>query len=137
MKWYDSAWCRAEDSTLNRMASAAGRERGGRASVTGAPTGHSLRKRGTRGTQASAARSDPGTVSPSATEKEAVSEVTPTGDSEGREGASLADESVSHDVWCVLVFRMICWLLLHNFNKQDVQVSKSELVGSRMPVYIA
>ncbi|PNY26095.1 Uncharacterized protein TCAP_03979, partial [Tolypocladium capitatum] len=51
---------------------------------------------------------------------------------------SLADEPVSHDdIWCTLVFRMICWLMLHDFNKQDVQVSKSELLGSRMPVYIA
>ncbi|ODA80853.1 hypothetical protein RJ55_03813 [Drechmeria coniospora] len=50
----------------------------------------------------------------------------------------LADQNVSHDdVWCTLVFRMICWLMLHDFNLQDVQVSKSELMGSRMPVYIA
>jgi hypothetical protein len=50
----------------------------------------------------------------------------------------LADEEASHhDIWCVLVFRMICWLMLHDFNKLDVQVSKSELLGSRMPVYIA
>lgn len=50
----------------------------------------------------------------------------------------LADEPVSHDdVWCTLVFRMICWLMLHDFDKQDVQLSKSELLGSRMPVYIA
>ncbi|POR33384.1 Uncharacterized protein TPAR_06416 [Tolypocladium paradoxum] len=52
--------------------------------------------------------------------------------------SSLADEPVSHDdIWCTLVFRMICWLMLHDFNKKDVQVSKSELLGSRMPVYIA
>lgn len=51
---------------------------------------------------------------------------------------SLADQEVSHDdIWCTLVFRMICWLMLHDFNKQDVQVSKNELIGSRMPVYIA
>ncbi|KAJ6438865.1 fungal hydrophobin domain-containing protein [Purpureocillium lavendulum] len=55
-----------------------------------------------------------------------------------RKRESLADQAVSHDdVWCTLVFRMICWLMLHDFNKQDVQVSKSELLGSRMPVYIA
>lgn len=52
--------------------------------------------------------------------------------------ASLADQPVSHDdIWCTLVFRMICWLMLHNFNRQDVQVSKGELLGSRMPVYIS
>ncbi|ORY56336.1 uncharacterized protein BCR38DRAFT_402491 [Pseudomassariella vexata] len=41
-----------------------------------------------------------------------------------------------NNVWCTLVFRMICWLLLHNFNTKDVQLSKSELIGSRLPVYI-
>ncbi|UKZ61553.1 uncharacterized protein TrAtP1_002814 [Trichoderma atroviride] len=51
---------------------------------------------------------------------------------------SLADLEVSHDdIWCTLVFRMICWLMLHNFNKKDVQLPKSELLGSRMPVYIS
>lgn len=52
--------------------------------------------------------------------------------------ASLANDDVSHnDIWCTLVFRMICWLMLHDFDKLDVQVNKSELLGSRMPVYIA
>jgi hypothetical protein len=51
---------------------------------------------------------------------------------------SLADLDASHDdVWCTLVFRMVCWLMLHNFNKKDVQLPKSELLGSRMPVYIS
>lgn len=51
---------------------------------------------------------------------------------------SLANETVYHDdIWCTLVFRMICWLMLHDFNKLDVQVPKSELLGSRMPVYVA
>lgn len=51
---------------------------------------------------------------------------------------SLADEEVSHaDIWYTLVFRMICWLTLHDFNKMDVQLPKSELRGSRMPVYIS
>lgn len=39
-------------------------------------------------------------------------------------------------IWCTLVFRMLCWLLLHDFNKKDVQMAKSELLGSRLPVYI-
>jgi hypothetical protein len=39
-------------------------------------------------------------------------------------------------VWCALVFRMLCWLLLHDFDKKDVQRPKSELMGSRLPVYI-
>lgn len=51
---------------------------------------------------------------------------------------SLVDLNVSHeDIWCTLVFRMICWLMLHDFNKMDVQIHKSELFGSRMPVYIS
>jgi hypothetical protein len=41
------------------------------------------------------------------------------------------------DVWCVLIFRMICWLLLHDFHKLDVQIDKDGLFGSRLPVYIA
>ncbi|XP_044715066.1 modin protein [Hirsutella rhossiliensis] len=54
------------------------------------------------------------------------------------EPMSLANEPASHDdIWCVLVFRMICWLMLHDFHREDLQVSKSELLGSRMPVYIA
>lgn len=40
-------------------------------------------------------------------------------------------------IWCVFVFRMLCWLTLHDFDKNDVQVSKSELLGSRLPVYIS
>ncbi|KAL0943074.1 modin [Colletotrichum truncatum] len=47
-------------------------------------------------------------------------------------------EVTHEDIWCTLVFRMICWLMLHDFHKNDVQeVSKSELLGSRLPVYIA
>lgn len=39
-------------------------------------------------------------------------------------------------IWCALVFRMICWLLLHDFDKKDLQIPKSELMGSRLPVFI-
>ena len=41
-----------------------------------------------------------------------------------------------NNIWCTLVFRMLVWLLLHDFDKNDVQISKSELMGSRLPVYI-
>jgi hypothetical protein len=41
-----------------------------------------------------------------------------------------------NDIWCMLLFRMICWLLLHDFHKKDIQVSKSDVFQSRMPVYI-
>jgi hypothetical protein len=46
-------------------------------------------------------------------------------------------ESEATAIWCTLVLRMLCWLLLHDFNKKDVQIPKSELLGSRLPVYIA
>ena len=39
-------------------------------------------------------------------------------------------------VWCTLVFRMLCWLTLHDFNKADVQIERDELLGSRLPVFI-
>ncbi|KAK1834004.1 hypothetical protein QBC39DRAFT_344903 [Podospora conica] len=45
------------------------------------------------------------------------------------------EERVS-DVWCTLVFRALCWLLLHHFHEKDVQVEKSDLYESRQPVYI-
>lgn len=45
-------------------------------------------------------------------------------------------EQLTGNVWCTLVFRMLCWLLLHDFHRKDVQISKSELYGSRLPVYI-
>lgn len=41
-----------------------------------------------------------------------------------------------HTIWCALMFRMICWLLLHDFDKKDKQLPKSELMGSRLPVFI-
>ena len=50
--------------------------------------------------------------------------------------ANTVDKLEPTSVWCTLVFRMLCWLSLHDFNKMDVQISKSELVGNRLPVYI-
>ncbi|KAK5655861.1 hypothetical protein OQA88_5400 [Cercophora sp. LCS_1] len=41
------------------------------------------------------------------------------------------------DVWCTLVVRMLCWLLLHDFHAKDAQISKSDSFGSRTPVYLA
>ncbi|KAM7183663.1 hypothetical protein V8F20_012537 [Naviculisporaceae sp. PSN 640] len=41
-----------------------------------------------------------------------------------------------HTIWCALMFRMICWLLLHDFDKKDKQLPKSELMGSRLSVFI-
>ncbi|TVY52995.1 hypothetical protein LCER1_G004369 [Lachnellula cervina] len=39
-------------------------------------------------------------------------------------------------VWISLIFRMLCWLLLHDFDKSDIKIVPSDLKGSRMPVYI-
>jgi hypothetical protein len=40
-------------------------------------------------------------------------------------------------IWDVLVFRMLCWLLLHQFHEKDVQLGgKSDVFESRMPVYV-
>lgn len=46
-------------------------------------------------------------------------------------------ETYATDIWCTLVFRMLAWLLLHDFHKKDVQIPKTELLGSRLPVYIS
>lgn len=53
-------------------------------------------------------------------------------------GTAMSDrfEPRRSDIWCTLVFRMLCWLLLHDFDKRDIQMSKSELMGSRLPVYV-
>jgi len=39
-------------------------------------------------------------------------------------------------IWVSLMFRMLCWLLIHDFDKADVRVVPSDLKGSRMPVFI-
>lgn len=39
-------------------------------------------------------------------------------------------------IWIALVFRMLCWMLLHDFDKADTKIVPSDLKGSRMPVYI-
>ena len=39
-------------------------------------------------------------------------------------------------IWISLIFRMLCWLLLHDFDKADVKIVPSDLKGSRMPIYI-
>lgn len=63
-----------------------------------------------------------------------------TGEGEGmarlKRMSTTLHEQLTGNVWCTLNFRMLCWLLLHDFHKKDVQISKSELYGSRLPVYI-
>lgn len=39
-------------------------------------------------------------------------------------------------IWYTLVFRMICWLILHDFDKSDLQLPMSDTMGSRQPVFI-
>jgi hypothetical protein len=39
-------------------------------------------------------------------------------------------------IWLALMFRMICWFLLHDFNKSDVNMMAADMKGSRMPVFI-
>ena len=39
-------------------------------------------------------------------------------------------------IWISLMFRMLCWLLIHDFDKADVRVAPSDLKGSRMSVFI-
>ncbi|RBQ70939.1 hypothetical protein FVER14953_09267 [Fusarium verticillioides] len=41
------------------------------------------------------------------------------------------------EVWCTFALRMICWLMLHDFHRDDVQIQKGSLFGSDMPVYIS
>ncbi|KAH7161722.1 hypothetical protein EDB81DRAFT_785406 [Dactylonectria macrodidyma] len=134
-----------------------------RASIVGAPPGYGFRRAGTGRTQASSIREasrtrnampplpsstlENGTTLAAPSVRSAAnaslhedndSNVDPKEEPEPPVEVPLSKEEVSHDdVWCTLVFRMICWLMLHDFNKLDVQVSKSELLGSRMPVYIA
>ncbi|KAI9150209.1 hypothetical protein HJFPF1_09965 [Paramyrothecium foliicola] len=118
---------------------------GRRVSMAGAPPGFGFKRQGTGRTQASASvrNEEIYTAAPSTPKNGPLLEdsdnepVSPT-TLEDEKVASLAELEVDHDdIWCTLVFRMICWLMLHDINKQDVQVSKSELLGSRMPVYIA
>ena len=39
-------------------------------------------------------------------------------------------------IWSGLMFRMICWFLLHDFDRNDINRMDSALKGSRMPVFI-
>ncbi|KAL5314067.1 hypothetical protein ACEPPN_018491 [Leptodophora sp. 'Broadleaf-Isolate-01'] len=46
------------------------------------------------------------------------------------------DEADRNVIWVSLIFRMLCWLLLHDFDKADTKIVPADLKGSRMPVYI-
>ncbi|KUI73288.1 hypothetical protein VM1G_09118 [Cytospora mali] len=60
-----------------------------------------------------------------------------TGMAKLRRISTALHEQLTANIWCTLIFRMLCWLLLHDFHRKDVQISKSELYGSRLPVYIS
>ncbi len=49
---------------------------------------------------------------------------------------SKQEKEQRNTIWITLIFRMLCWLLLHDFDKSDVKIVPSDLKGSRMPVYI-
>ncbi|CZR60812.1 probable Modin [Phialocephala subalpina] len=39
-------------------------------------------------------------------------------------------------IWISLMYRMLCWFMLHDFDGKDVKIVPSDLKGSRMPIYI-
>ena len=65
----------------------------------------------------------------------AISSVTPDG-TLNLGGAKDSHATNVNNIWCMLFFRMLCWLQLHDFHKKDLQISKSDVFQSRMPVYI-
>ncbi|KAH8896261.1 hypothetical protein GQ53DRAFT_639755 [Thozetella sp. PMI_491] len=53
-------------------------------------------------------------------------------------GTIRGQPEVITQIWCTLVFRMLCWLTLHTFHPNDVQiVGKVEELSRRQPVYIS
>jgi hypothetical protein len=50
---------------------------------------------------------------------------------------SREEKESRNTIWISLVFRMLCWLLLHDFDKSDVKVVPANMKGSRMPIYIS
>lgn len=53
-------------------------------------------------------------------------------------GEPVYEEPKGAEAWAVLMLRMLCWLWLHDFHPDDVQVaSKGDLLDSNLPVYIS
>ena len=54
------------------------------------------------------------------------------------DGLNLTDDQKSKRgvIWLGLIFRMICWFSLHDFDKNDVNMMPADMKGSRMPVFI-
>ena len=77
-----------------------------------------------------ATRADPASV-PIHQQQDGVQEM----ETHSGSGAKWRDDP-RDNIWCTLVFRMLVWLLLHDFDERDVQISKSELLGNQLRVYI-
>jgi len=39
-------------------------------------------------------------------------------------------------IWVLLVFRMLAWFFLHDFDPEDMMIDRSEFMNSKLPVYI-
>jgi hypothetical protein len=66
-----------------------------------------------------------------------LSSVTGTISSEGETRERTIEENgLRQLIWVTLIFRMLCWRILHTFPENDVMIVPSNLKGSRMPIYI-
>ncbi|KAM3071308.1 hypothetical protein ACMFMF_007779 [Clarireedia jacksonii] len=52
------------------------------------------------------------------------------------ERVSESEEVKRTTIWVSLMFRMLCWLMLHDWARDDRCVVPTDLKGSRMPVFI-
>lgn len=52
------------------------------------------------------------------------------------QGTDADEKEQTHIIWVSLLFRMLCWLLLHDWDKHDKCRVPPGLKGSGMPVYI-
>ncbi|KAK3987579.1 hypothetical protein QBC44DRAFT_118001 [Cladorrhinum sp. PSN332] len=46
------------------------------------------------------------------------------------------DHKRKREIWLVLMMRMFIWLTVHTFHPADIQLPKSDVMGSEQPVYI-
>jgi hypothetical protein len=49
---------------------------------------------------------------------------------------SETEKEQRNSIWLALMFRMLCWLMLHDFDSTDTNLVDSDLKGNRMPIYI-
>jgi hypothetical protein len=52
------------------------------------------------------------------------------------ERPSVEERGRRNTIWISLIFRMLCWFLLHEFDQADIKIVPADLKDSRMPVYI-